>query len=286
MKPRIKWDGHTHSELCPHGSGDQTEQMIKRAIELGFTHYSITEHAPLPDGLIANGQLQKELTLQSHQIEDYFYHVRELKQKYRSQIVIYSGLEVDYLPNHIDYTQDLLSQWNDYIDDWILSLHFLEGEDGTRCVDFTPEDFREGLIQYYGSTDEVHFAYWRAMEKMLTVEFKGVSLPRIGHLGLINKFTLPLPLESSVMEEVDFFEPIFKRIQNRGLAIDVNIAGFHYPLSKLGYLTTPMQYWCNLLDLKMVYGSDAHSIKAVGRSYQEFEAISQGVASAPPTING
>lgn len=41
-------DGHTHTELCPHGSGEATEKMIQRAIQLGFQRYCITEHAPLP----------------------------------------------------------------------------------------------------------------------------------------------------------------------------------------------------------------------------------------------
>ncbi len=27
-------DGHVHTELCPHGSGDRTAMMIEKAIEL------------------------------------------------------------------------------------------------------------------------------------------------------------------------------------------------------------------------------------------------------------
>lgn len=46
----MKIDGHTHTELCPHGSHESTESMIERAIKLGFEHYCITEHAPLPRG--------------------------------------------------------------------------------------------------------------------------------------------------------------------------------------------------------------------------------------------
>ena len=47
---QIRWDGHTHTEMCPHGSGDSTAAMVEKAIRLGFTDYSITEHAPLPTG--------------------------------------------------------------------------------------------------------------------------------------------------------------------------------------------------------------------------------------------
>lgn len=44
----LKREGHSHTEFCPHGSGDDVELMIQRAIYLGFKEYSITEHAPLP----------------------------------------------------------------------------------------------------------------------------------------------------------------------------------------------------------------------------------------------
>ncbi len=46
----IKREGHSHTEFCPHGSGDDVELMIQKAIRLGFKEYSITEHAPLPAG--------------------------------------------------------------------------------------------------------------------------------------------------------------------------------------------------------------------------------------------
>ena len=44
----MKKEGHTHTEFCPHGSGEDVELFIQKAIQLGFTEYSITEHNPLP----------------------------------------------------------------------------------------------------------------------------------------------------------------------------------------------------------------------------------------------
>lgn len=40
----LKIDGHTHTELCPHGSHESTRAMVERAIELCFDEYWITEH--------------------------------------------------------------------------------------------------------------------------------------------------------------------------------------------------------------------------------------------------
>ncbi|HHY21833.1 MAG TPA: PHP domain-containing protein, partial [Bacilli bacterium] len=41
-------DGHVHTPFCPHGSKDELEEYVLRAIELGLTGLTFTEHAPLP----------------------------------------------------------------------------------------------------------------------------------------------------------------------------------------------------------------------------------------------
>ena len=41
-------DGHIHSPYCPHGSSDQFEKYIKKALEVGVMEMTFTEHLPLP----------------------------------------------------------------------------------------------------------------------------------------------------------------------------------------------------------------------------------------------
>lgn len=59
----MKREGHTHTEFCPHGSGEDVELFIIKAIELGFTEYSITEHNPLPTRFINQASGAKEALL-------------------------------------------------------------------------------------------------------------------------------------------------------------------------------------------------------------------------------
>ena len=75
-----KWDGHTHSEFCKHGSGEKTSYLVERAIELGFNKYSITEHAPLPIDLFGNSEIAQEFTLLQDELENYLEHLVELKK--------------------------------------------------------------------------------------------------------------------------------------------------------------------------------------------------------------
>ena len=53
-------DGHTHTEFCPHGSGEEVEKFIQKAIQFGFTEYSITEHNPLPKQFMETAAGPKE----------------------------------------------------------------------------------------------------------------------------------------------------------------------------------------------------------------------------------
>ncbi|MEE6692352.1 histidinol-phosphatase HisJ [Lactiplantibacillus plantarum] len=108
-------DGHTHTELCPHGSGEATEKMIQRAIQLGFQRYCITEHAPLPpafrDQYEGTPAGYTEASLRENQVADYLALANGLKTKYAGQIEISVGFEVDFLPEHVAWTRDFLNTY-------------------------------------------------------------------------------------------------------------------------------------------------------------------------------
>ena len=88
-----KWDGHTHTELCPHGSGDKTATMIEKAIDLGFTDYSLTEHAPLPKTFLSSYAGDREgyetASLTWEQVEAYLALAQDLQRAYKKQIHIH-----------------------------------------------------------------------------------------------------------------------------------------------------------------------------------------------------
>ncbi|MCP4754238.1 MAG: histidinol-phosphatase HisJ [Proteobacteria bacterium] len=268
-----KWDGHTHSEFCRHGSGQRTALMVEKAIDLGFQCYSITEHAPLPDGIIPDAELGLEFTLMADEVEDYFEHIKVLKRIYGHKIDILSGLEVDYLPGFEKYTNEVLESNRDNLDDVIVSMHFLKGKDGFRAVDYKPEDFEEGLVEYYGSVEEVHRVYWETMEKMVLSDFDALKTRRIGHIGLIYKFLNRFPLSSSDMESVRKFEKLFHLIKKREWAIDFNVAGMVQKDFQNVYLTKPMVSWCRKLEIELVYGSDAHGVDTIGHFYDAFITV-------------
>lgn len=267
----MKWDGHTHTELCRHGSGDSTAKMVERAIQQGFTVYSITEHAPVPEGLIGDREFELELGMADDEVQSYFDLVKDLKRVYGQKIEIRSGLEVDYLPGYEAFTKEQLKEWNHHLDEILFSIHFMPGKGGMRCIDFKPDDFRDGLLSYYGDITSVHDAYWKMVKEMLQVHL-GFNKPiRIGHLALIYKFYEEFPLEKHNHFSTDFFKEILTLVKEKQYSLDYNMAGTNQKLWGHPYMLDPILYWCNQLDIELVYGSDAHRLESVGQGYAQFE---------------
>lgn len=124
----MKRDGHTHTEFCPHGTHDDVEEMVLKAIELDFDEYSIVEHAPLSSEFMKNTAGDKEaVTTASMAMSDfpyYFKKMNHIKKKYASDLLIHIGFEVDYLIGYEDFTRDFLNEYGPQTDDGVLSLHF------------------------------------------------------------------------------------------------------------------------------------------------------------------
>ena len=267
-----KWDGHTHSQFCRHGSREKTTAMIEKAIGLGFEKYSITEHAPVPSQVIPDEELRSDFGLNWDELGDYFAHIDELKRIYGNRIELLAGLEIDYLIGFKDYTEDLLARCAKNLEDIIVSLHFISWNNDLLPIDYSLESFEE-LIGCFGTIDKVHLAYWDTIKQLVVNEFRGLKNKRIGHIALINKFSKEFPPTIPEYRTNAFYKEIFSLIKENAWSIDFDVAGLNYETCGESYLPDCMAFWCNQLDIELVYGSDAHSVEAVGKHYLLFEKM-------------
>ncbi|OGG94710.1 MAG: hypothetical protein A2527_05800 [Candidatus Lambdaproteobacteria bacterium RIFOXYD2_FULL_50_16] len=267
----LKWDGHCHTQFCPHGKQEPTESMIRRAIDLGFERLSLTEHAPLPKGLMKDQKLFDELALKPEELEPYLDHAQTLKAKFAGQIEIWVGLELDYLPGYETFTVDFFEKWGPKLDDSLLSMHFIPGQDGLCMVDYNPQDFQENLLDHYGSLSAVHLAYWNWFEKGLALPFKGSKPKRLGHPGLINKFCLEWG-EPEPEVSPGFFEPIVAKAKAAGYQLDHNHSGLGRASCLRTYMPMPLLQAAQKAGMELIYGSDAHGVQAIGGFFDSYLA--------------
>lgn len=261
-------DGHTHTHYCPHGSGEHVALMIERAILLGIKEYHITEHTPIPQRFLSQLQpheaLKDYLAMDEREVERYLIEMAALKERFKHQINIKVGFEVDYIPTEVSWTKDFLNAYGKYCDTGILSVHYAKGLNDWRCVDYTPEDVVNELIPAYGSLENYQHAYYELVKDAVLADLGPHKPTRIGHLNLVDKFKKQIGTPEEHMLEQQLTQ-LLGIISRKNYSLDYNHAGLYKPLCGDIYPTKWMVDKARRLEIPLIYGSDAHGVEDVGR---------------------
>lgn len=270
---QIRWDGHTHTEMCPHGSGDSTAAMVEKAIRLGFTDYSITEHAPLPTGFrniyVGDAVAYDTASLFFDQVDDYFNHVEELKETYKDKIRIHIGFEFDYIPGFDDECKAFLNEIGGRLDDALLSVHFMDGaNDGFWCIDYSPEEFETGFGYLLKNPQELFGHYWKLVELAVNADWGKYTPKRIGHIDNIKKYQDYFGWNRNWGTKVNLqIDRILDTLAEQGRSLDMNVAGLYKPYCNDVCPGLPIFQRAMARKIPWVYGSDSHSIADVGHGH-------------------
>ena len=270
-----KWDGHSHTHYCHHGERVAFSAYIEQAVSHGFSKYSLTEHPPLPTNWLADPEMMDLLAMPTEDIFPYIQEAKLVKEQYADIIQISVGLELDYLEGKEGFTKDILTYGDGHIEEAVVSVHFLRGKEGMRCVDFSANDWRDGLLRYYGSMDKVVDEYFDQVEA--AIRFAGtLAIPtRIGHLLLIKKFAKELPAfdEEQIHSRLKRILPLLKTAH---VGIDANMSGLRVKTCQEAYVPFMFLHEANSLGIEVVYGSDAHRPNDVGSHWDWFEKAMKG----------
>ncbi len=266
-----RWDGHTHSRWCPHGSREPTRRFVRKAVDLGFERYSITEHGPVP-GRIGGAYPPDSYTTPIEDLDRCLEEAWELRSEFAGEIEVLPGLEIDFFHGAEEQTAAVVERYGDRLLDALLSVHFLPAGEGFRMVDYSPEDIREGLLPYYGSIDAVFAAYWEAVRASARADFGPKGPRRLGHVGLCWKFRRVLRPEHP--ERLDpLIDETLDIVARRGFALDIDAAGLRNPDCGTPLPPPPIIERARRRGIPLVFGSDAHAVDHVGFGWKEVAAL-------------
>ncbi|MDF2670760.1 MAG: histidinol phosphatase [Paenibacillus sp.] len=268
----LRWDGHSHTKFCKHGHPDELHSYLDRAIELGFTRYSITEHPPLPHEYIDDLVLMRELAMDQSEVPDYIRYVSEYKKLYEGRLDVRLGLELDYLDGHASFTDQIVAPWLNVLEDLIVSVHYLPGKGGMRCIDYKPSDFETNILSYYGTMERVVDEYFDHVERAIAYAAALPGTKRIGHINLIKKFRNALPPIDEAQINARL-EAILPQLISTGVGLDINTAGLR--VATCGEAYVPDWYLRKALQagVACVYGSDSHKPEHVGFGLDWLEQV-------------
>lgn len=122
---------HTHTYRCRHANGNEND-YIEEAIKNGFRHLGFSEHCAYYDWECSPGRLQMD------EMDEYFNSIGKAKEKYKNDIIIYRGLEIEYFPELKNYFMELKEKY-DYI---VVGEHSLDRRGRDIDVICTDEDVK------------------------------------------------------------------------------------------------------------------------------------------------
>ncbi len=232
----MRVDLHNHTTRCNHAEGS-VDEYIQQAIKLGIDIYGFSEHAPM--------EFDPKYRLSFDKMREYENEIREAKERYKTQIDIRVGYEVDFLPNLMD--KRVLNSKVDYL---IGSVHFIN-KWGFDNPEFIGEYQNRDI-------DKIYQEYFEAIESMA----KSGLFDIVGHLDLIKVFKFIPKQDIRVLAS-----KALKTIKKSNMVLEINSAGFRKPI-KEQYPSRELLEEAFDLGIDITLSSDAHSVAQVGFEYE------------------
>ncbi|UOQ46139.1 histidinol-phosphatase HisJ [Halobacillus salinarum] len=261
------YDGHIHSPYCPHGTKDSLRSYVDKAVDLGYSAMTFTEHAPLPKSFTDPVPL-KDSSMAFGDVEEYIRNLQDLKKEYHNTIRVKIGFEVDFIQGFEGETKSFLQEYGPEMDDSLLSVHFLKGKNDWHCIDYSPEMFAEA-IKDFGSLHHLYEEYFTALQSSLNADLGRNKPRRIGHMTLIRKFhslyPSPKGWEATALK-------LLEAVKKEGCEIDYNGAGLSKPYCRESYPPYNIAKQAHEKGIPLIYGSDAHGVSALKQGYEELDS--------------
>ena len=233
---------HSHSTFCDGKA--PIEDFIRQAVKMGFSSYGVSSHAPVP---FANHWSMKKENLNM-----YLEEMNRLKERYSSQIELYTGLEIDYLHEYHHPASAFFTQLP--LDYRIGSVHILYCGNTEVDIDCPPEEFKRNVDTYFdGDLKRMVTAYFDKMIKM--IQTGGFDI--VGHADKItyNASTC----DSDIRERSWYSEKIdelFETVAHSGLIMEINTKAYH----RHGIFFPHQKYFHRIKELQIpvTVNSDSH----------------------------
>jgi histidinol-phosphatase (PHP family) len=238
-------DLHNHTIRCNHAEGT-VDEYIERAIALGIDVYGFSEHAPM--------DFDEGYRLAFDEMGAYENDIRTTRERYKADIDIRLGYEVDWLPGYMD--ERVLGADVDFL---IGSVHFIDK------WSFDNPEFIGGWKRR--DIDEIWHAYFEATEAMA----KSGKFDIIGHFDLIKIFKYVPKKDIRLLAK-----NALDAIKQSGMALEINAAGLRKPVAE-PYPSKMLLEEAYALDIPITFGSDAHTVDQVGYGYEEVVTLAKEV---------
>lgn len=261
---------HTHTAFCD-GAGN-VDEYCETAAQKGFVSLGFSAHAPLPPelGITTDWHLSTENSLA------YIDAVLAAKEKWRSRLEIFLGMEIDFIDGYTGPASQFYKKFP--LDYAIGSVHCVipkgkplkwaaDIKDGLLCVDGSAEDFKLLLEKGFGGD-------WgllcEAYYDSLCLMCRAGGFDVLGHADLVVKNN------QSYMYDEHYRRCVEKFVNSvpDGVIAEVNTGGLCRGKTKEIYPAPPILKKLREHSIRVTVNADAHAPTHLGGFYDRaFNAI-------------
>lgn len=162
---------HTHSTFCD--GRDTPEQMVERALNLGFESIGFSGHA---------NTIMRDTCEMREKVNAYKSEICRLKKEYEGKIKIFLGTELDL------YSEGVIDEGP--YDYKIISVHYVKKGDEYIPYDYSAERTKDAIDRLYGGDG---FAFAKEYYTLVADMPSHISGDIVGHFDLITKFSEKCP---------------------------------------------------------------------------------------------
>jgi len=231
-----------HTSLCRHASGEPVD-YARNALKVGLTEIGFSDHSPMSqDGF-------DDWRMFASQLDEYVEKVRKA-QRDIPQLAVRLALEVDYLPGHEDWIQELAGRhpWDYFIG----SVHYVSE---SWVVDH-PKQISEWEKR---DPHEVWSVYFDRLTKAVETGLFQI----IGHADLPKKFGQRPPRNCTPL-----YDRFLNAAKKHGCAVELNTAGLRKDCHEI-YPSREILQLAFDNGVPITFGSDAHAPGEVGMNFTE-----------------
>lgn len=240
-------DSHTHTHYSKHAVGSVNE-LVEAAIVKGVKVLTITDHAPF--------YVDSKNRLLENELNQYFEDINRAKERYNDEIMILTGLELDFMPDSYSYLEKMLSQLE--LDFVIGSIHY---------IPIKNETLKVWDLAHLNKTKVLN-SYFSSLRQLIESNLFDV----VGH---------PDTILRSVSEDVywSYIEPLLPLFKKNNIGYELNTSGLRKSSFDIQLGQKTYDKWsypsklvvAELIKLNTAFtiGSDAHDPVDVGRGLQE-----------------
>lgn len=249
----IKSDFHLHTSYSGDSDADM-EQMIQKAISLGFKDIAFTEHMDLdfpvsdttPEGFFECN------------VDSYLYNLLSLRSKYVNDINVRFGIELGLQPQLVRQNVKVAKEHDfDFV---IGSIHVVDGLEV-----YTDSEFFEGR-----SDEESYRRYFDNVYENLRAYS---NFDVVGHLDYVVRYGKNMDQDYSYDKYKDILDKILQRIIDREKGIELNTGSMGKGLKEFHPCLDILKRYRELGGEIITIGSDAHKVEDMGRGFDKAEEV-------------